>query len=135
MMKPFAHAVLTEEQKYFNYCLSRARMVTERAFGHLKGRWCVLLRKCESSDEKIKQIALACIVLHNVCIDQGDVIPRKFDLSVDPCTNETRDQDEGRKTLQMRSCPKLKDFPQVANRIRVALAKKSRLEKETGIVV
>ena len=47
-MKPFAHAILSEEQKYFNYRLSRARMVTECAFGTLKGRWRILYRKCES---------------------------------------------------------------------------------------
>ena len=63
-----------------------------------------MLRKCESSDEEKKQMALACIVLHNVCIDQADIIPRKFDLSVDPYTNERRYQDEVRKTLQIRSC-------------------------------
>ena len=38
-MKPFAHAILSEEQKYFNYRLSGATMVTECAFGTLKGRF------------------------------------------------------------------------------------------------
>ena len=38
LMKPYTNAVLTEKQKYFNYRLSRARMVTEGAYGQLKGR-------------------------------------------------------------------------------------------------
>ena len=35
LMKPYTSAVLTEKQKYFNYRLSRARMVTEGAYGQL----------------------------------------------------------------------------------------------------
>jgi hypothetical protein len=42
LMKPFTHSVLIEKQRYFNYRLSRARMVTEGAYGQLKGRWRVL---------------------------------------------------------------------------------------------
>ena len=38
LMKPYGSAVLTEMQRYFNYRLSRARMVVEGAFGLLKGR-------------------------------------------------------------------------------------------------
>ena len=51
LMKPFTHAVLSEKQRHFNHGLSRARMVTEGAYGQLKGRWWVLLRKCESDSE------------------------------------------------------------------------------------
>ena len=47
LLKPYTNAVLTEKQRYFNYRLSRARMVTEGAYGQLKGRWRVLLRKNE----------------------------------------------------------------------------------------
>ncbi|CAB4021662.1 Hypothetical predicted protein [Paramuricea clavata] len=88
LMKPFTDAVLSEKQRYFNYRLSRARMVTEGAYGQLKGRWHVLLRKCESSSEKVRINVLACMVLHNICLTQKDTIPKKLDLSVDPSTNE-----------------------------------------------
>ena len=54
LMKPFTNAVLTEEQKYFNYRLSRARMTTEGAYGKLKGRWRILNRKCESRPDNEK---------------------------------------------------------------------------------
>ena len=42
LMKPYGNANLSPEESYFNYHLSRARMVTERAFGQLKSRWRVL---------------------------------------------------------------------------------------------
>ena len=32
--------------------------------------------------------SLACMVLHNICIERGDSIARKLDLSVDPSTQE-----------------------------------------------
>ena len=93
LMKPFTNAVLTPKQRYFNYRLSRARMVTEGAYGQLKGRWRVLHRRCESSPENVTLTALACIVLHNVCIDRGDAISRKLDLTIDPDTAARRDRE------------------------------------------
>ena len=33
LMKPYSNAVLSAEQHYFNYRLSRARMVSERVYG------------------------------------------------------------------------------------------------------
>ena len=38
LMKPCMNANPTLQQRYYNYWLSRARMVTEGAFGQLKGR-------------------------------------------------------------------------------------------------
>ena len=42
--------------------------MTEGAFGQFKGRWRVLLRGSECSQENTKKAALACVVLHNICI-------------------------------------------------------------------
>ena len=134
LRKPFTDAVLSEKQRYFNYRLSRARMVTESAYGQLKGRWRVLLRKCESSSEKVRINALACMVLHNICIDRKDSIPKKLDLSIDPSTNEKRDSTKVRELLQMRACRRIKDSLVEAGRIRSALVEKLWLEKQTGEV-
>ena len=49
-------------------------MIIESAFGQLKGRWRILLRKCESSVETVKLMSLTCIVLHNLCIELEDAI-------------------------------------------------------------
>ena len=66
LMKPYSNAILTKEQRYFNYRLSRARMVVEGAYGQLKGRWRLLLRKCEGDHFQVKIATLACMVLHNL---------------------------------------------------------------------
>ena len=77
LMKPYTNAVLSPQQRYFNYRLSRARIVTEGAYGQLKGRRRVLLPKNESDKEHVRTATLACMVLHNVCLLQGDSIPQE----------------------------------------------------------
>ena len=54
LMKPYTDAVLSPQPKYFNCRLSRARMVTECAYGQLKGRWRVLYKKNESDKEQVR---------------------------------------------------------------------------------
>ena len=134
LMKPYGNAVLTPEQRYFNYRLSRARMVTEECYGQLKGRWRILLRKCEGSKEEVRVATLACMLLHNVCIDRGDAISKKLNLTVDPVTNQRRDRQQICEILQMTSCEKIRDSSHQANVIRDALAAKLFLEKQTGLV-
>ena len=100
-MKLHGNVVLTQEKAYFNFRLSRARMVTEGAFGKLNGRFRVLHRNCESNKETIKIMGQACVVLHNLCKDKGDFIPRKFDLTFDHMTNKRRDRAELRDILHL----------------------------------
>ena len=38
LLKPYGDAVLSDKKRYFDYPASRRRMVTEGAFGKLKGR-------------------------------------------------------------------------------------------------
>ena len=38
---------LTSEQKQFNYGLSKARVVVEHTYGHLKGQWQCLLKQLD----------------------------------------------------------------------------------------
>ena len=132
LMKPYGNAVLTEKQRYFNYRLGRARMVTEGCYGQLKGRWRVLLRKCESSKEEVKKATLTCIVLHNVCIDRGETLSKKLDLTLDPATNQRRDRNRVRELLQMLPCEKVRDSCQQANNIRNALADKFFLKNKVA---
>ena len=68
IMKPRVDAVSTPEKAYFNYRLSRARMIMEDAFGKLKGRFRVLFHKCESKQETENYMGLVCVVLNNLCM-------------------------------------------------------------------
>ena len=77
-------------------------MVTEGAYGQLKGRWRVLLRKNESSQDNARITTLACTVLHNTCIAKGDAISKKLDLSLD-ADGQKINREEIRKLLQMRN--------------------------------
>ena len=133
LMKPYTNAVLTPQQRNFNYRLSRARMVTEGAYGQLKGRWRVLLRKSESNQDNVRITILACMVLHNTCIAQGDTISKKLDLSLD-ANGQKRDREQIRKLLQMRNCSSMRDVSLEANKVRNALCEKLWLEKETDKV-
>ena len=76
-------------------------MVTEDAFRKLKGIWCILSRKCESQKGSVKKIGLACLVLHNLCIELGDMIPRNWDMTVDHATNKRIPQNKIRDVLLM----------------------------------
>ena len=101
LMKPYGDAILSEEKRYFNYRLSRARMVTEGAFGKLKSRFRVLHRKCESHKDTVKIMTLACVVIHNLSISRGDILTRKFDLMIDSGTQKMRTREQIRDILDM----------------------------------
>lgn len=124
LLKPYTNAVLTAKQRYFNYRLSRARMVTEGAYGQLKGRWRVLLRRNESGPHEAKTATLTCMTLHNICIEKGDTISRNLDLTIDPQTNERKPREAIRDQLHMTACKKVEDTCIQAGRIRDALTEK-----------
>ena len=62
-------------------------MATKSVFGRLKSRFRVLHKKCQSDKETLIDMALACIVLHNICIDREDLIPKAFDLRYESADN------------------------------------------------
>ena len=76
-------------------------MVVECAYGQLKGRWRILLRKCKSTPVELRSVCLARIVLHNICMSRGESLNRKLDLTIDPNSNEMRDRATIRRLLNM----------------------------------
>ncbi|XP_028418939.1 uncharacterized protein LOC114544521 [Dendronephthya gigantea] len=130
IQKPYTNAVLSEKQRYFNYRLSRARMVVESAYGMLKSRWRVLHRKCDSNNDTMKVKTLACIVLHNICIDKGETIPKSLDLTVNPATKQLRPRHIIRNLLHMTRSHPMKSTTKSATLIRDALTKKFWKEKK-----
>ena len=39
-------------------------------------------------------MGLAAVVLHNICLEMGDILPSSMDLTVDRATNKRRDREE-----------------------------------------
>ena len=76
-------------------------MVTECTFGQLRGKWRLLYRKSEVNQHSLKVNILACIVLHNICIEKGDSISRKLDLPYDKNDNTRKSPEELRRILKM----------------------------------
>ncbi|XP_060780515.1 putative nuclease HARBI1 [Neoarius graeffei] len=66
MMKPYSLRGLSQEERIFNYRLSRARRVVENAFGILANRFQVILGTMQHKPETVKLIVKTCLVLHNL---------------------------------------------------------------------
>lgn len=64
---------LTRRQRNYNFCNASARVVIERAFGLLKGRFRSLLTTFVMNRVDLIPIhILACCILHNICLMRGD---------------------------------------------------------------
>lgn len=64
---------LNRVQRVYNKELSRMRVVIERAFGRLKGRWRILLDKVPMRDRnRVVTVTLACCLLHNICEERHE---------------------------------------------------------------
>ena len=74
IMIPYPNKDLPDDQERYNNIHSSTRMVIERAFGDIKNRWLRLqTMRCELSFAT--RMIAACCVLHNICIDSGDITP------------------------------------------------------------
>ncbi|KAH9367499.1 hypothetical protein HPB48_022122 [Haemaphysalis longicornis] len=74
LLTPFRdYGNLTPEEVRYNFKLSQTRVRIENAFGLLKGRFRQLLCLEFWAVNRATQFILACCVLHNLCIDAGDL--------------------------------------------------------------
>lgn len=65
LMRPYPGRELPEDKKIFNYRLSRARRVSENAFGILVQKFRVFLNKLQVGPSHADKIILASLCLHN----------------------------------------------------------------------
>lgn len=65
MQRPYPGHGISESQRVFNYCLSRARRVIENAFGVLRARWGVFSHTINASVETAVSVTKAPLCLHN----------------------------------------------------------------------
>ena len=82
IMKAYQNETRVHKERYFNKRLCSARVVSEHAFGMLKGRWRCLYKKSECSLDNSALIVMACITLHNLCIEQDDPCNPRWRLEV-----------------------------------------------------
>ena len=85
------NGALNRDQKKFNKELSKAQIVSEHAFGLLTGRWRALLKCLDEDHWRIPNTIIACCVLHNICIIQGE----EFDGDVEDDSDDDDDDDNG----------------------------------------
>ncbi|XP_062406915.1 putative nuclease HARBI1 [Sardina pilchardus] len=77
LMKGFTNQqALTKQEQNYNGHLNSARMVAEKSFGRLKGRWRCLAKRLDIATASVSDVVLACCVLHNICeIHKEDFLP------------------------------------------------------------
>lgn len=79
LLRPYSrhHLGQNEPNKIFNYRLSRARRVSENAFGILAARWRIFRKHLEVQPQMADKVVLAACCLHNLlCEDntyEGDI--------------------------------------------------------------
>ena len=88
------NAGLTQHQKRFNTCLSKARFVVEHAFGRLKGRWRCLLKRNDTTLEYVIVQISACCVLHNLCEMQQEEFLEEWWFPPEVNDNDDDDDDD-----------------------------------------
>ena len=67
IMKEFASGGKNEEEQFFGYRLSSARMVIECAFWRMKVRFGCLRRDMDINLDDLTYIIHSCFILHNFC--------------------------------------------------------------------
>ncbi|KAK3920528.1 Protein ALP1-like [Frankliniella fusca] len=75
MMRPYPKKRLTDEQRVFNYRLSRARLTIENSFGILCARWQILHKPLRMKVENAENLFKALVCLHNFVMSGEEAMP------------------------------------------------------------
>lgn len=88
---PVDRANLTPQERRFNVAHRSARSSIERSFGVLKKRWNSLHTGLRYKPVKCARLIMACAVLHNFSILQGDLVPPEANVDVNEEVGEQND--------------------------------------------
>lgn len=78
LVKPFKDVPDGSRRRCFNYNLSKSRRIVENAFGRLKARFRLVLKRMDANIGNVPFIIRACCVLHNICEHFGDSLPQQW---------------------------------------------------------
>ena len=65
LIKPFPGKRLSQENRIYNYRLSRARRTIENTFGIYAAKWIIFRRPIHAHPETVERITKATVCLHN----------------------------------------------------------------------
>ena len=82
LMKGYEDTTKNRKERNFNKHLRAARVVSEHAYGILKGRWCIIYKTTEFHRRNITAIIMACITLLIVCIKTADPFLPQWQLEI-----------------------------------------------------
>ena len=75
LLTPYREPVRSPVEARFNRHHARARSVIERAFGIMKARWrTIFFKALEVQPVFAVQVIACCAILHNLCVDNGDIL-------------------------------------------------------------
>lgn len=103
LIKPYPEGTQDPNEIAFNRELSSARVQVECAFGILKGRWRILQKRLDSKIQFAIKTAVACAVLHNICLRNGDDWDDEYDddnVPQNPAANVVDDGENARDILK-----------------------------------
>ena len=78
---------LSGQEANWNFSQSSTRMCVERAFGILKGRWRVIMKRCEILLQNMPDIVATCVVLHNLYIVKKEGIEEDWIVEAENILN------------------------------------------------
>jgi hypothetical protein len=78
-------------------------MCVERAFGILKGRWRVIIKRCEVPLRSMPDIVATCIVLQNLCIVNKEGIEEDWIMKAENKLSRRIDEGEIREGSELRA--------------------------------
>lgn len=100
LLRPYAQRGSSEDEKYFNTQLSRARRCAVCAFGIINSKWRVLWKPIGTNHNLAETIVKAICVLHNCIIDNGDISALKAEAESFSKTNDKIDNKHCNKIQQ-----------------------------------